>query len=137
MLPMNVSMSSIEIRHPKQSTRSTRSGTFLNSFGDGWLINGLTVDKEPKGVGSTIDDIRRRNVDGTVQLHDVNAAFVVLCDLYDFWNTIAAVVSHGSRRKECEASSDESASQVPLLELVGDHHSARFPHSVRTTMIPW
>ena len=69
-----------------------------------WVVYGrLTVDKGLTGVRSTIDGIQRRNVDGTVQLHDVNAAFVVLCDLYDFWNATIAVVELGSRRMECKA----------------------------------
>ena len=64
-------------------------------------------------VRLTIDDIQRKNVNP----HDVKVVFVLLCDLYDFWNAIMAVVSHGSRQTECEASSDESASQVPLPEM--------------------
>ena len=48
-----------------------------------------------------------------------------------------SAVSLGSRRKECEASPVESANQVPLLELVGDHHFVRSLYSVRTAMAPW
>ena len=84
-------------------------------------------------VRLTIDDIQRKNVNP----HDVKVVFVLLCDLYDFWNAIMAVFELGSRRKECEASSVESADQVLVPEVVGDHQSARFPHSVRTSMASW
>ena len=51
--------------------------------------------------------------------------------------TVLAAVELGSKQTECEASPDESASQAPLPELVGDRHSARFLHSVRTATAPW
>ena len=50
---------------------------------------------------------------------------------------VSAAVELGSKQKECEVSPDESASQVPLPELVGGRHSARSLHSVRTAMAPW
>ena len=93
----------------------------------------------PTVVRATIDGILRRNVAETAQLYDASAVFdlVPLCVQLVCDENIAAVASIGSRQTECEALSDESASQVPLPELVGDRHFARFPHSIRTEMVPW
>ena len=93
----------------------------------------------PTVVRATIDGIQRKNVAETAQLHDASAVFalVLLCVQLVCDENIAVVVSLGSKRTECEALFDESANQVPLRELVGGRHFARFPRSIRSATAPW